>query len=90
MSECSGDSKPESSRFPLSSCSGQSNGRRRRPLGDGIDKREDSLGLVKSFGEFDEFPGRFCFEEGLFQTSELGLLFRLSGFVFQGFDIPPA
>jgi len=87
VSECSSDSEPQSSRFPSPSCGGQSNGRRKCLLGDGIDECEDSLRLVESLGELDEVPDRFCLKEGFFQTSELRLLFRLSGFVLQWFDV---
>ena len=69
VSERSSDSKPQSSRFSASSCSGQSDGRSKRLLRDGINKCEDSLRLVKSLGEFDEFPSGFCVKEGFFQTS---------------------
>ena len=87
VSECSSDSKPQSSRFPSSSCSGQSNGRRKRLLGDGIDECEDSLCLIESLGELDELSDRFRVKQGFFQTSELRLFFCLSEFVFQGFDV---
>jgi hypothetical protein len=90
VSERSGDSKPKSSRFSSTSCSSQSDGRRKRLLGDGIDEGEDSLGLVESLGELDKLPDGFCVKERFFQIGQLRLLFRLSGFIFQGFDVLPA
>ena len=81
VGECSSDGESQSSRFPPSSRSSQSNGRRQRLLGDSIDKGEDSLGLIKSLGKLDELPDGFCVNEGLFQIDELRLLFRLSGLV---------
>ena len=87
--ECSSDSKPQSSRLSSSSCSGESNCRGKCFLGDCIDKGENSLGLVESLGKFDELPDGFCVNERFPQTGELRLLLRLSGFVFQGFDVLP-
>ena len=81
VGERSGNSESQSSRFPSSSRSSQSNGRRKRLLGDSVDKGEDSLGLIKSLGKLDELPDGFCVNEGLFQIDELRLLFRLSGLV---------
>jgi hypothetical protein len=90
VGECSGDGKPKSSRLSSSSCSRQSNGRRKRLFGDSIDKGEDSLGLVDSLSKLDELPDRLCVKERFFQIGELRLLLRLSRFVFQGFDVLPA
>ena len=70
-----------------SPCSGQSNCGRKRLLGDCIDECEDRLRLVEGLCELDEVPDGFCVEQRFFQTGELGLLFRLPGFVFQGFDV---
>jgi hypothetical protein len=90
MGEGSGNSESQSSGFPSPSRSSQSNGRRKRLLGDSVYKGEDSLGLVESLGKLDELPDRFCIKEGFFQIDELRLLFRFSGSVFQGCYILPA
>ena len=89
MGERSSNSKPKSSRFSSTSCSSQGDGRRKRLLGDGIDEGKDSLGLIKSLGELDKLPDIFCIKERFFQIGQLRLLFRLSGSIFQGFDVLP-
>jgi len=65
--ECGSDGKAKGSRFSSSSCSGQSDSRRKRLLGDSIDKGEDSLGLVESLGKLDKLPDVFRIKKGFFQ-----------------------
>ena len=66
MGKRGSDSKSQSSRLSSPPCSSQSDGRRKRPLGDGIDKGKNSLGLVEGLGKLDKVSDGFRVKERFF------------------------